>query len=208
MVLVDQATCIFKVNQAACEIFKFSESELLGRSLTDASQVENNINTLHQYNRLINNEFQQYHIKDRFLQGDGVSSIWVDATIAAVRDEQGRFDYAVVHIKDISQEHKLTEKLTYQAQHDALTNLPNRYAFETRLQSLLDVASDDEHVLCYIDLDQFKVVNDTCGHIAGDELLKQLALLLKQALRKSDLLARIGGDEFAVLLFNCSWIQL
>jgi diguanylate cyclase (GGDEF)-like protein len=99
-----------------------------------------------------------------------------------------------------------TARLVYQASHDALTGLINRREFEQRLERTLVSAlqQDREHALCYMDLDQFKVINDTCGHAAGDELLRQLALLLKGNLRERDTLARLGGDEFALLLENCS----
>lgn len=99
-----------------------------------------------------------------------------------------------------------TARLVYQASHDALTGLINRREFEQRLERTLLSAlqQDREHALCYMDLDQFKVINDTCGHAAGDELLRQLALLLKGNLRERDTLARLGGDEFALLLENCS----
>jgi diguanylate cyclase (GGDEF)-like protein len=99
-----------------------------------------------------------------------------------------------------------TARLVYQASHDALTGLINRREFEQRLERTLLSAlqQDREHALCYMDLDQFKVINDTCGHVAGDELLRQLALLLKGNLRERDTLARLGGDEFALLLENCS----
>jgi diguanylate cyclase (GGDEF)-like protein len=99
-----------------------------------------------------------------------------------------------------------TARLIYQASHDALTGLINRREFEQRLERTLQSAQQQgrEHVLCYMDLDQFKVINDTCGHAAGDELLRQLALLLKGKLRERDTLARLGGDEFALLLENCS----
>jgi diguanylate cyclase (GGDEF)-like protein len=99
-----------------------------------------------------------------------------------------------------------TARLIYQASHDALTGLINRREFEQRLERTLLSAQQQgrEHVLCYMDLDQFKVINDTCGHAAGDELLRQLALLLKGNLRERDTLARLGGDEFALLLENCS----
>lgn len=98
-----------------------------------------------------------------------------------------------------------TARLVYQASHDALTGLINRREFELRLERALQTALQQgrEHVLCYMDLDQFKVINDTCGHAAGDELLRQLALLLKGNLRERDTLARLGGDEFALLLENC-----
>ena len=99
-----------------------------------------------------------------------------------------------------------TARLIYQASHDALTGLINRREFEQRLERTLLTALQQgrEHALCYMDLDQFKVINDTCGHAAGDELLRQLALLLKGNLRERDTLARLGGDEFALLLENCS----
>ncbi|MCA1979144.1 MAG: EAL domain-containing protein [Thiobacillus sp.] len=98
-----------------------------------------------------------------------------------------------------------TARLVYQASHDALTGLINRREFEQRLERLLQSAIQQgrEHALCYMDLDQFKVINDSCGHAAGDELLRQLALLLKSNLRERDTLARLGGDEFALLLENC-----
>lgn len=97
-------------------------------------------------------------------------------------------------------------RLVYQASHDTLTGLINRREFEQRLEHALLSAlqQDREHVLCYMDLDQFKVINDSCGHVAGDELLRQLAQLLKSYLRERDVLARLGGDEFALLLENCS----
>ena len=99
-----------------------------------------------------------------------------------------------------------TARLVYQASHDMLTGLINRREFEQRLERLRLSALQQgrEHALCYMDLDQFKVINDTCGHAAGDELLRQLALLLKGNLRDRDTLARLGGDEFALLLENCS----
>lgn len=98
-----------------------------------------------------------------------------------------------------------TQRLSYQASHDTLTGLINRREFEQRLERALASARQFNHVhtLCYLDLDQFKVVNDTCGHVAGDELLRQLSTLLQAKLRERDTLARLGGDEFGVLLENC-----
>jgi diguanylate cyclase (GGDEF)-like protein len=98
-----------------------------------------------------------------------------------------------------------TARLVYQANHDALTGLVNRNEFEHRLNQAISAAQQHgrTHALCYMDLDQFKVINDTCGHAAGDELLRQVALMLKDLLRERDTLARLGGDEFAMLLENC-----
>jgi diguanylate cyclase (GGDEF)-like protein len=107
------------------------------------------------------------------------------------------------------QHRKAEETIHHLAFHDALTGLINRHRFEQRLTMALRNAKDwnIEHALLYLDLDQFKVVNDTCGHIAGDELLKQLALVLQEQVRESDTLARLGGDEFGLLLENCPMDQ-
>jgi len=103
----------------------------------------------------------------------------------------------------------LVEDLEYQASHDALTALVNRQEFERRLQRVLETARAEqvEHALCYLDLDQFKVINDTCGHVAGDELLAQIGMVLRGQVRERDTLARLGGDEFGVLMEHCSLAQ-
>lgn len=96
------------------------------------------------------------------------------------------------------------DKINYQAAHDSLTGLISRREFESRLQHVLDSSdSNSEHALCYLDLDQFKVINDDCGHLAGDEFLHQLANILQSKVRKGDTLARLGGDEFGLLMEHC-----
>jgi len=111
-----------------------------------------------------------------------------------------------VLFRQVNEERKLRMQLSYQASHDALTGLINRFEFEARLTRLLDAAKTHgtTHALVYIDLDQFKVVNDTCGHVAGDELLRQLSALLVSKVRSRDTLARLGGDEFGLLLEHCN----
>ena len=111
----------------------------------------------------------------------------------------------VIVLHDTSELRGLTRQMTYQASHDALTGLVNRREFERRLQEALESAQagDLMHALCYLDLDRFKVVNDTCGHTAGDHMLREVASLLKDAVRDSDTVGRIGGDEFALLLAGC-----
>lgn len=112
-----------------------------------------------------------------------------------------------LHEMEIRKAHREAEATIHRmAYHDALTGLANRHQFELHLGQALDSAHlrKQNHALFYLDLDQFKVVNDTCGHMAGDELLRQLALVMKGSLRESDILARLGGDEFAILLENCS----
>lgn len=115
-------------------------------------------------------------------------------------------DMQLRQIQDISNARELTEKLSYQASHDSLTSLINRREFEVRLKNILKSSHSNksEHVLCYLDLDQFKIVNDTCGHTAGDELLRQISALLKEKLRARDTIGRLGGDEFGILMEHCS----
>ena len=109
-------------------------------------------------------------------------------------------------VEDITEARALSKQLRFQAAHDALTGLVNRREFENRLENALKSAENGgrEHAVCYLDLDQFKIINDTCGHVAGDELLRRLGRVLAQQVRRQDTLARLGGDEFGVLLENCS----
>jgi len=110
----------------------------------------------------------------------------------------------IVTYTDVTETQQLSRELSYQATHDALTGLANRASFEQRVNELLGTASPGrQHALCYVDLDQFKVINDTCGHLAGDELLRQLGGVLPEKVRRQDTLARLGGDEFGLLLENC-----
>jgi diguanylate cyclase (GGDEF)-like protein/PAS domain S-box-containing protein len=122
----------------------------------------------------------------------------------AVRDEHGQVMYYEGTLTDITEAHELSRQLSYEASHDALSGLINRREFELRLQRALDsVPAGSAHAVCYLDLDQFKIINDTCGHIAGDELLRQLAEVLQNKVRTHDTLARLGGDEFGLLLQDC-----
>ena len=129
----------------------------------------------------------------------------IELTSAPIRDAHRQLIGAVHVLRDVTEIRALDRELVYHATHDALTGLINRREFERRLQLTLDLARQDasEHALCYVDLDQFKVVNDTCGHAAGDELLRQLAQLLRSHARPNDTLARLGGDEFGILLDGC-----
>ncbi|MCG7600533.1 ammonium transporter [Halomonas sp. McH1-25] len=126
----------------------------------------------------------------------------VQDSVAPIRTRNGYIMGAVVVFHDMSITRDLSRKLNHQATHDALTGMANRRKFESELGSLVDRGMG-QHVVCYLDLDQFKVVNDTCGHMAGDELLRQVAVLLRAGIRHSDLLARLGGDEFGIVFFEC-----
>ncbi len=130
----------------------------------------------------------------------------VAISVAPITDNEENLLGAVMVLHDASEARSLQRELSYQASHDHLTGLYNRREFDRELKKALAHAKRDNliHSLCYLDLDQFKVVNDTCGHAAGDQLLKELSDEIRQTLRKSDIFARLGGDEFAVLLLHCS----
>ncbi len=138
--------------------------------------------------------------------GDVEYSIEVTASpIRAGDAEDERVDGAVVVLHDVTELRGLARQDTYQATHDALTGLLNRREFERRLNDALQDAhaGGSGHVLCYLDLDRFKAVNDTCGHMAGDNMLREVAGLIKEQVRDSDSVARLGGDEFGTLLAGC-----
>ncbi len=130
---------------------------------------------------------------------------FVEISVTPLRLEGKEVSGLVLVLHDTSELRGLTRQMTYQASHDALTGLANRREFERRLQEAMDSAQTGEigHALCYLDLDRFKVVNDTCGHTAGDNMLREIASLIKEAVRDSDTVGRIGGDEFALLLVGC-----
>ncbi|MEJ2179360.1 MAG: diguanylate cyclase, partial [Gammaproteobacteria bacterium] len=130
----------------------------------------------------------------------------IEDTAAPIRGYNNDIIGGIIVFRDVSRTRELSRKLSYQASHDALTNVINRRAFEIQLAKAIKLAKDSnqKHALLYLDLDQFKVVNDTCGHDAGDQLLIKITSLLKSKLTSNDTLARLGGDEFGILLRNCS----
>ncbi len=139
------------------------------------------------------------------IRRDG-NELYIESTASPIRDGKGDVTGGVLVFHDVSESRELNRRLSYHASHDILTGLVNRAEFETRLERALKSAKAREasYALCYLDLDQFKIVNDSCGHSAGDALLGQLGALLKSKIRWRDTLARLGGDEFGVLLESCS----
>ena len=129
----------------------------------------------------------------------------VEITASPVRGPSNSISGTVVVFHDVSELRGLTQKMSYQATHDPLTGLINRREFERRLDEAMDSAHADEavHIVFYMDLDRFKAVNDTCGHLAGDNMLREVATLIKEQVRDSDFVGRLGGDEFGALLVGC-----
>jgi diguanylate cyclase (GGDEF)-like protein/PAS domain S-box-containing protein len=129
----------------------------------------------------------------------------IELAASPLRNQEGELTGAVVLLHDVTELRGLHRQMSYQATHDALTGLVNRRDFERRLEEAADVARRGEatHMLCYLDLDRFKIVNDSSGHLAGDSMLREVAKLLREAVRDSDTVARLGGDEFGMLLVGC-----
>ena len=157
---------------------------------------------------LVSWEQLQSLLKERqpviFKDHDGRSRV-LSGTLASVVGDQHLREGYVLGLRDVTREHELAQELQHQASHDPLTELPNRRAFEMKLHEMVEWARNDArvHTMLYVDLDQFKLVNDTCGHSAGDQMLRQLAGVLAAECRTRDMLARLGGDEFGVLLSDC-----
>ena len=130
----------------------------------------------------------------------------IEDTVSPIRNDQADVLGFVLVFHDVTEQRRLSGEMSYRASHDALTGVPNRSEFETRLRHLLQAVREDQtnHALLYIDLDQFKLVNDSCGHSVGDQMLQQAAKLFAEAIRARDTLARLGGDEFAIILEHCS----
>ena len=139
------------------------------------------------------------------IRRDG-NELYVDSTASPIRDGEGSIAGGVLIFHDVSESRELNRRLSYHASHDLLTGLVNRREFEARLERALKSAKAREasYALCYVDIDQFKIINDTCGHSAGDAVLGQVGGLLKAKVRWRDTLSRLGGDEFGVLLESCS----
>jgi len=129
----------------------------------------------------------------------------IELSASPVRNGARELVGAVVMLHDVTEMRGLTRQMSYQAAHDALTGLVNRREFERRLEEAIEGGhrGDGQHVLAYLDLDRFKIVNDTSGHLAGDSMLREVAKLLRDAVRDSDTVGRIGGDEFGILLVGC-----
>jgi diguanylate cyclase (GGDEF)-like protein len=155
--------------------------------------------------RLLSDRDARESIREATLVRNDDSHVATDASLAPICDRKGTVIGVVAAFRDMSQERELSLRLLHQATHDALTGLVNRREFERRVRAALEeaAAKQRQFAVLYVDLDQFKVVNDTSGHPAGDQLICQISELMNGALRGSDTLARLGGDEFGVLLVDC-----
>jgi diguanylate cyclase (GGDEF)-like protein/PAS domain S-box-containing protein len=206
---IDSKTGMFvQINNKYCDIVGYTEEEMLVINFQDITHPDDLQADLNNMERLLKREIREFSMVKRYIHKEG-SIVWVNLTVSPMWKPDEEPGYHVAVVENITDAHKLSEQLTHQASHDALTGLVNRREFEHRAERMLSTVRNDidEHALCFMDLDQFKVVNDTCGHTAGDEMLRQISLLLKNVVRHRDTLARLGGDEFGVLMEHCSLDQ-
>ena len=204
---IDITGTILSVNNFGAEQLGYSVDELVGEPVSMLFHREDQ-DTAMEYleNCLIKpDEIHRWEVR-KVKKSGGV--IWARETARVVYDTDKNPSLFIV-CEDFSDTHLLSEQLSYQASHDVLTGLINRREFEIRLNRILETARmlQSEHALCYLDLDQFKVINDACGHMAGDELLRQVSQILRKRIRKRDTLARLGGDEFGILMEYCNLKQ-
>jgi len=209
VVTVDADGRIDYVNQAAETLLGQRFEQIVGRNFADVASLvdETDRRSLGDPIRMALTAGGRVTMGRRavLVPANGAAERFVELTVTPLKTANGETTGLVLVLHDTSELRGLTRQMTYQASHDALTGLVNRREFERRLQEAMDLAAngDAAHALCYLDLDRFKVVNDTCGHTAGDNMLREVAAIIKEAVRDSDTVGRIGGDEFALLLVGC-----
>ena len=209
VITTDTTGVIDYMNEAAEHLTGTSRSSGIGKRLTDLIALVDEIDreSLGDPVQKCLDERKRVSLGRRALllakQGERECSI--ELTASPIRGPEGIVAGCVIIFHDVTESRGLTRRMSYQASHDALTGLINRTEFERRLEGALKSArsADDGHVVCYLDLDRFKAVNDSSGHLAGDNLLREVATLLKEKVRDSDTVARLGGDEFGLLLVGC-----
>jgi diguanylate cyclase (GGDEF)-like protein/PAS domain S-box-containing protein len=199
---VDPRGMVLSVNRFGAEQLGYGVQELLGRPIFKL-HCEGQDNVLARLHSCLRRPGVTHRWDVGMIRKDGVL-LWA-RQVARVMEADGGTAMILIVCEDITEARRLADKVAYNASHDALTGLINRREFESRLERVLETArkGTTEHALCYLDLDHFKAINDSCGHLAGDELLRQLGGILKAQVRKRDTLARLGGDEFGVLMEHC-----
>ncbi len=202
---------VTQINPVAEELTGYSYRQALGKNFYTVFNIERELEATNQpteLDKVIGDlDVIMNANSPRTLVNKNSSEYAIEYTLAPIVTENRQTSGAVVIFRDVTEIRALSSQLKYYASHDSLTGLINRRQFEHHLENALKSVKSgttQQHVVCFMDLDNFKVINDTAGHEAGDEFLKQLSFLLLSLLRRSDILARLGGDEFGVLLEDCN----
>lgn len=192
------------VNDSLCDTLGYTREEILQNNLPNLTHDPDRGIDAEKFRALMKGDIESYITEKRLLCKNG-EPIWCKLTLSRIGNYLNRPEYLIAVIEDVSEARRLSTELNYQATHDSLTGLFNRVEFEHRLNQAIheSVLMGRHNTLCLIDLDQFKIVNDTCGHVAGDALLCEVVKLLSKRLRRGDVLARLGGDEFGIIFAEC-----
>jgi PAS domain S-box-containing protein len=201
MILLDSQRRIEYVNPVFSEVTGFSPADVLGRpvEVLNSQQLGNASFSPEVWQSVALHKIWQMETLQRRKDGE---HYWAETRISSIHDDHGDICQYFVLQNDFTEARLFSAKLSYDSAHDSVTGLINRHQFELHLEEILaSVRSfQGRHALLYMDLDEFKVINDTCGHAAGDELLRQIALLVRETIGNDATFSRLGGDEFAVLL--------
>ena len=201
--IAEDAT-ITSVNQFGADYLGYSKESLIGEPFWILIHAEDLSFVQEQIGGAFSDKPGESALEFRMARRDQ-TVLWIQERIRLLPKTSSAPAELRIVCRDVTEAHNLSQELSYQASHDSLTGLVNRRELENRLARVLETAraESSHHALCYLDLDQFKVINDTCGHVAGDELLRQLSEVLRTKVRRRDTLARLGGDEFGVLMEHC-----
>lgn len=206
-IVTDPDGIVQYLNEPAARLIACSESEAVGKPINTVVKLGRSANGRHMESYVIKALAKAMAVP---LDSDAVlirmdgTQVAVEGSVAPVQGRDNRIAGTLVLLQDVSQLRKIANSLTHEANHDALTGLMNRRAFQAHLETAFEgsLRRNESHALCYLDLDQFKVINDSCGHAAGDQLLSKVTEQLKSLLHANATLARLGGDEFGLLIQN------
>ncbi|MGX2993126.1 putative bifunctional diguanylate cyclase/phosphodiesterase [Streptomyces sp. JNUCC 64] len=197
--IADLDGMVLEVNDALVRMFGSGERQLRGRPLVEWTHPDDPPHVWQLYAELIRGEREHYRVEKAFHRPDG-TALWTNLTVSLLRDADGQPKYQLALMEDTTERRLLNLRLRYEATHDALTGLPNRTLFFERLEKALSAGEGQRFGLCYLDLDGFKIINDSLGHAAGDRLLVEVADRLQGcATAPGEMVARLGGDEFVAL---------
>jgi len=208
VITVNKNYHIQTINPIAETLLNVTNNKAIGRSILNFYESEDE-----KQRSNINSSFNENTTKrslfDFTLTKQDGSKFNVEHTIAPIIDKNKKILGAVIILRDVTKMRTMEKRLSYQASHDALTGLINRREFEIRLKQNIRNAQSEKltHSVCFLDLDKFKIINDTSGHAAGDEFLKQISSTIQKELRATDVLSRLGGDEFGILFNSCTISQ-